>query len=209
MMGLIPFEGDILIEGKSLKDMKRKEISQKIALMSQNQLINGDYDVETVVSMGRYAHQPKSLFNHLSDQDNELVETVLKQVGLWELRKKSVARLSGGQRQMVFLAKTIVQTPKIILLDEPSNHLDIKYQLELLSFLKIWHNKHKTTMIGVFHDINLAAQFSEDFLMLKKGEIIYSGKISNQTTLEAINELYEIDVIDYYQKSLKRWSNIL
>ena len=102
--------------------------------------------------------------------------------------------LSGGELQRAGMAKVMLLNPKIILLDEPTTYLDIRYQLELLRLLKEINQKYKITIIMVLHDINQAIQYSDNIIAIKKGRIIVEGKSNEVITSEVIREIYGIDL---------------
>ena len=124
--------------GSNLRTLPIRQRAQKMALMSQFSPATFDYTVYVAVMLGRYAHQASGLLSGESAADRRAVEESLRLTGTWFLREHLVTRLSGGQLQRVFLARTFAQEPKAILLDEPTNHLDLRYQVELIESLKAW-----------------------------------------------------------------------
>ena len=140
-------------------------------------------------------------------EDKERVLQVMKELNLYEIRKRQLSTLSGGQLQRVFFARTLLQNPDIILLDEPNNHLDIYYQLEMLRYLDKYLDQEKT-VIAVFHDINLALSFSENILVLKEGKVLSHGKAEEILTRDFLIQLYQTDVLDYMLKKHTFWQKI-
>jgi len=203
--GFLPVKGDILIDGKSIKKMKRHEIAKKIAVMSQITNVYFSYSVYETVLLGRYLYMKGNIFKNISDEDRKIAEEVIRAVGLWDDRNKQIDTLSGGQLQRVFLARTLAQDPDIILLDEPTNHLDIKYQKELMDYLYKWSKEGNHSVIGVFHDINLAMTLADDLLVLDEGEAVGYGKPEDVISNNLLNKVYKMDIVDYMVKSLKRW----
>ena len=133
--GLVPYSGSVLIDGQEVHGQKRKELATKVAMMSQFTTVAFDYTVYETVLMGAYRQQAQRFLPIVSKQEKERVLYYLERTGLLPLKDKVVNQLSGGQQQRVFLAKLFVQDPEIILLDEPNNHLDIRYQQELIQQL--------------------------------------------------------------------------
>ena len=202
---LLPSKGDIEIDGKSVKKMKHREISLKIAMLSQTPTIYFSYSVFETVMMGRYLHIKDRFFGLPSEEDKAYVMRCLEAVNLTEEKDREITTLSGGQLQRVFLARTLAQEPAIILLDEPTNHLDLKYQIEIIEYLKEWATGNNRVIIGVLHDINLAMRLSDNIMVMKNGEIQACGKTHEVITDNLLENVYEIDVAQYMRESLKKW----
>ena len=204
MASLIDFTGEITMDGRSIKDMKRKEIAKEIAVLSQVSTIYFPYSVYDTVMLGRYQHF-SGLFGNPSKEDKEKVEECLETVGLQDERSKPIDQLSGGQRQRVFLAQVLAQNPKMILLDEPTNHLDIKHQLELIDYLKKWTATGEHSVIGVLHDINLALRLSDQVIIMKDGDFKAAGHFDEIAGPEFLNEIYETDIAGFMKESFEKW----
>ncbi|MGX7030172.1 ABC transporter ATP-binding protein [Vagococcus zengguangii] len=209
ILNVVPFSGDVLINGQSVKKYSRKTLAKEVALLSQHQHVQAGYSVKDIVMMGCFARQKTGLFTSYKKEDVAYVENILADLGLWELKDQEVLKLSGGQKQLVFLAKTMAQAPNLLLLDEPSNHLDIKYQLQMIAFLKKWQVQHQSQIIGVFHDVNLALNLSDNLLMMKQGEIVVKGNFSEIGTQNNFQTLYDTELVEYYLASLEKWQQLL
>ncbi|MDR1773905.1 MAG: ABC transporter ATP-binding protein [Clostridioides sp.] len=205
---LVEFSGEVTLDDKSIKSMKRSEIASKIALMSQISTVYFPYTVFEIVMMGRYHKIKNSFFSSPSKTDKEFVEHCLEYTGLEDLRNRPINTLSGGQLQRVYLARTLAQDPQIILLDEPNNHMDIKHQIELLDYLRKFSEDKEHIIIGVFHDINLALSFTEKVMFLKDGDIRGFGNFKNIVSGEFLEGIYDLDVLSYMQKNDKIWNEI-
>jgi len=206
--GLIPSSGNIVIDGKNIRKMKRKEIATKLTLMSQNSSVYFPYQVYDAVMLGRFNKMKRTMLGSVPNKkDHECVEEWLNKTGLSDIKFKRLDELSGGQLQRVFLAQAIVQEPDIILLDEPTNHLDIKYQLELINHLKVWSKENNRMVIGVFHDINLALQLSENLIFLKEGQLAGKGKADQLMNTHFLQKIYGIDIHKYMIESLEKWTS--
>ncbi|MCL2759429.1 MAG: ABC transporter ATP-binding protein [Treponema sp.] len=201
---IIDYRGDVLINEQNSSTIPRKELAKKIALLSQSAQVFFPYTVYETVSMGRYAYSQGFLKN-LSSEDKDTIEDILKKLDIWDIKDRLIDELSGGTLQRVFLARTLVQTPDLILLDEPANHLDLKHQIELLKFLKKWVNEKNKTLIGVFHDLNLARQFGDIAIILNNGKIAANGKINEVLNSKVLNDVYGIDIQGFMKESLKNW----
>ncbi|MGL5973314.1 MAG: ABC transporter ATP-binding protein [Oscillospiraceae bacterium] len=204
--GILPISsGDIFINGVNIRTLKRKDISRKMALLSQLTTQIFSYTVFDTVMLGRYVHNKNSIFQKKDDVDKRMVLDCLDKTGVLNLKDTLITELSGGQLQRVFLARVFAQDPDIILLDEPTNHLDLKYQVELINNLRQWSEQKNKCVVGVLHDVNLALSFADKILLLDKGEIIsYENK--QNFDLSLINKIYDMDVKKHMINSLKIWS---
>jgi iron complex transport system ATP-binding protein len=205
MAGIIPAKGEILIGGRPLSGMRRREIAKKIAVMSQITTLYFPYTVYETVMLGRYQHMKRALFGQISARDREAVRRCLEKTGLWDLRDRMIDRLSGGQRQRVFLAQALAQEPDMILLDEPTNHLDIKHQVELIDALHEWTADGAHSVIGVFHDVNLALRLSDEVVFMKDGRVCGSGAFGEVATRAFLRDVYGMDVTQFMRQSLEKW----
>jgi len=205
LAGVIPWRGSVWADGVLLRGLSPKQRAKKIALMSQFSRAAFDYTVYEAVMLGRYAHRSDSLFPSETAADRGAVETALRRTGVWELREKLVTRLSGGQLQRVFLARTFAQEPQVILLDEPANHLDPRYQAELLESLRDWTADGKRCVAGVFHDISLALAFADTALLLEEGRVLACGPVE-ELDEKLLNRLYGMDVRSYMREMYGRWT---
>jgi iron complex transport system ATP-binding protein len=202
--GLIPYQGTVMLGGQDTATLRKKELSKKVALLSQTSNIYFSYSVYETVMHGRYVHLKNTFFKGETRLDQEVVLSCLKRTGLLELKDKNIKELSGGQLQRVFLARVLAQEPEIILLDEPTNHLDLRYQLELMTYLDEWVQVPDRIVVGVVHDMNLAFYFADDLMMIKDGKIVAWDRCES-IDLDLINQIFDIDVTTYMKQSLKKW----
>lgn len=202
--GLIPYEGKIEIDDCDAAILSKKELSKKVALLSQTSTIHFPYSVYETVMQGRYVHLKDGFFKGESPQDHQVVQACLKTVGLLKIQDRSISELSGGQLQRVFLARVFAQEPDIILLDEPTNHLDLRYQLELMDYLDQWVKKPGRIVVGVVHDMNLALSFADEVIMLKEGKV-FAHQPVEALELDLIDATFDTKVQDYMRNSLKKW----
>jgi iron complex transport system ATP-binding protein len=201
---IIPYRGEVRLEGRDTAFFSRKELAKKIAILGQNAQIYFPYSVWETVSLGRYAYS-KGFLKNLSAEDKAIIEDTLKKLDIWDIKNRMIDELSGGQLQRVFLAKTLVQTPELILLDEPTNHLDLKNQIELLRFLQSWTKENNKTLIGVFHDLNLARHFGNTALLMNDGKIAAWDGIEETLNSETLRAVYGIDIQGFMLESLEKW----
>ena len=202
---IIEYRGNISINGEDISFVKRKEFAKKIALLSQSAQIFFPYTVYETVSMGRYAYS-QGLLKNLTLKDKAVIEDIAKKLDIWDMKDRMIDELSGGTLQRVFLARTLAQTPDIILLDEPANHLDLKHQIELLDFLKAWVKENNKILIGVFHDLNLARLFGDTAVIMNGGVIAANGKIDDMLNSDVLNNVYGIDIRNFMKKSFNTWN---
>ncbi|MEI7616964.1 MAG: ABC transporter ATP-binding protein, partial [Actinomycetota bacterium] len=151
---LTGYEGEILIEGKNIKDLSQIEIAKKIAVVPQSTSLGFNFSVFETVMMGRYPYL--SRFKNESQEDRKIVAEVMKLTRTEIFKNKNYNELSGGEKQRVIIAQTLVQDSPIIILDEPTSHLDINFQIEFMELFFSLFKNSKKTIIGIFHDINLA-----------------------------------------------------
>ena len=202
---ILPAKGTISLNNKPFSGMNRREISTKIAMLSQQPAIYFSYSVFDTVMMGRYLHIKDRFLGMPSEKDKDVVIQSLKAVNMLSAKDNEITKLSGGQLQRVFLARVLAQEPQIILLDEPTNHLDLKCQIEIVDYLKQWSKQSGRIVIGVLHDINLALELSEHLLVMKDGEIRINGAAEKIVADGLLDGIYDMNVTDYMKKSFKRW----
>ena len=201
---LIDYRGSVFINDKDISAIPRRELAKKIALLSQSSQVFFPYTVYETVSMGRYAYL-QGFMKNLSAEDIKIIEDTIKELDMWDIKDRMLDELSGGTLQRVFLARTLVQTPDIILLDEPANHLDLKHQIELLDFLKNWVKENNKVLVGVFHDLNLARLFGDTAVILNNGVVSANGKTDDVLNNNVLNDVYDIDIQGFMKKSFEYW----
>lgn len=206
--GLIESRGELDLNGRPIRAMRRPEIASHIAVMSQMSTIYFSFSVYETVMMGRYQKMRRGLFSIPSKEDKRCVEEYLRATGMMEMKDRQISELSGGQLQRVFLARTLAQEPEIILLDEPTNHLDLKHQTELVTYLKTWSRENGRTVIGVLHDINLSLTLSDQLLFMKDGRIAGMGAANTVLHRDFLQQVYEMDVAQYMLDALKKWEQV-
>lgn len=207
LAGLLPHEGKVTAEGRDLAAMDRRQLARTVALLSQISSVYFSYTVYETVLMGRYAHQTGGAFSGPGPEDRAIALECMERTGVADLRDRQVTELSGGQLQRVFLARTFAQQPRIILLDEPTNHLDLKYQVELVQELKAWASGEGRCVVGVLHDVNLALDLADLFLLMEEGRARYFGPAA-EFDPAALNRVYQMDVGGYMRRSLQRWEEL-
>lgn len=188
---LVPGQGKVLLKGKPISRYKRIDVAKEIAMVGQEDHFRFPFSVFEVVLMGRFPYTGSYGFENKKDLD--VAYNALKLTGTLDLARRSIYEISGGERQRVFLARAIAQEPSIILLDEITSFLDIKFKRDifiLLSSLK----KRKISLVIASHDIELMARYCEKIILLKKGQIFAMGKPYQILTEKNISLVYECPV---------------
>lgn len=186
---LVPSKGYVLLDNKDIKTYSKKQIAQKISVLSQHVVDGFQFTVYEIVSLGRYAHQ-QGLFSTWTDEDERIVQLTMEQTGVTSLKDRTLDSLSGGEKQRVFLAQCLAQQPDIIILDEPTNHLDIKYQIEICELLRELVDSGEMTVICIFHDLNLASLFCDEIILMKDGKLIEKNQTNKILTNKFIKDVY-------------------
>lgn len=193
--GLLPaLSGLILLNGKTVADYSRRELAKQIAVVSSD-VAAPAYTAYQMVTMGRFPHI--SRFAGLTAQDHSIVQTAMEEVDIWKKRTCLCSELSQGERQKVIIARALAQQPKLLLLDEPTAHLDVSNQYSILHLIKKLALQKEIAVVAVIHDINLAIQFSTHLLLLKNGRLLSYGRPAEVITAETLNKLYDMDFTLY------------
>jgi iron complex transport system ATP-binding protein len=204
LCGLLAYRGGISLGGRDIKRFSRRAFARKTALLGQAKSIYFPYTVYDTVAMGRYPYG-EGILKDLSKEDEAFVEGVLGELELLDDRDRYLDELSGGQLQRVFLGRTLAQDPELILLDEPTNSLDLKHQLELLRYLRRWTCDRGKTVIAVLHDLNLALAFAGRVALLDRGELAVRGRPGELLTGELLRRVYGADIKGFMLESLANW----
>jgi len=188
-----PTDGEIVLDGKNIRAYGRKETAKRVAVLQQDALPPLGYTVREVVEMGRYPYQD---WLGAEKKDPEpLIRKVMESLDLLRLSDRPVGELSGGERQRVALAKTLVQEPRVLMLDEPTTFLDIGYQLQMMDFVRSWRRDNGLTVVAVLHDLNLAAQYCDKLLALQDGGVAAEGAPGDVLTPELVLGVYGTEPI--------------
>jgi iron complex transport system ATP-binding protein len=198
------YTGVVRYLGKDLSTYKPRELAQNLGVLSQKHSVGFSFTVGEVVRLGRYAHAP-GIFSQKSGQDEEKVQNALELTGLTNLINQSVLTLSGGELQRTFLAHVLAQDPKLLLLDEPSNHLDLVYQKQIFELVRRWLREEKRAAISVVHDLSLAKAYGTHALLLDKGGEVAKGEIEKVFSPEHLDAAYSMDVYAWMNKMLNQW----
>jgi iron complex transport system ATP-binding protein len=186
---LKPTHGTVILANTSLEKYSRKDIARQIAFLEQNNISSLPFTVREVVEMGRYPWlKPLS---SPAEKDREIIDKALHCFDLEKKKNQKTDTLSGGERQLVSLARAMAQEPKILLLDEPTTYLDIGNQSLVMEYLRKWHRDWGTTIIMVIHDLNLSSQYCDNLIVLDQGTFVTSGTVEEVLQEELISETYK------------------
>lgn len=188
---LRPDAGTIRFAGSELAAYSRKALARQLALVPQNFYINFPFTVQEVVMMGRYPHMAR--FARPSAADAQIVAAVMATTGITDFAGRSIARLSGGERQRVVAARALAQDTPVLIMDEPTSNLDINHSLALLALVKDSVAKQGKTAVAVLQDLNLAALFSDELVLMKAGRIMAVGPVAEVLTSANIRAVFEVD----------------
>jgi iron complex transport system ATP-binding protein len=185
---LSPRYKSIFIDNQDICSFSNKNLAKLMAAIPQNILIDYEFTAFDVVMMGRNPY--KKRFEDFSFEDEKIVEKYMRATNTWELRDKFITELSGGEVQRVIAARALSQETEIILLDEPTSHLDIQYQIEFLNIFRSL--KSDKIIIAVLHDLNLASIFSDEIILINEGQVKAIGKPWEVINKENIKSVYNL-----------------
>lgn len=187
--GILKPRGTIRLDGKPLEDHNRDEVLKAISYLPQETATGAVLTVFEAVLLGRLS----SLGWRVRAEDKELVAGTLARLGLAELAKRPIDELSGGQKQMVSIAQSIVRGPSVLLMDEPTNSLDLQRQLELFDVIREITGENKMTTVVALHDLNLAARYAGKVVLMNQGGIEAQGRPADVITAGMIRTVYGVN----------------
>ncbi|MEF1230325.1 ATP-binding cassette domain-containing protein, partial [Vibrio fortis] len=180
--------GEVLIGDKLLAEWDTKELAKHLAVLRQSNNINMRFTVRELVCFGRFPHSQ----GRMQDNDHKVVDTALEHLGITDIQDKYLDQLSGGQRQMAFIAMVVAQDTDYVFLDEPLNNLDIKHSVEIMQTLRRLAHEFNKAVVIVIHDINFASSYSDNIVAMKRGQVIKAGKVDEVVDKEIMESIYEI-----------------
>jgi iron complex transport system ATP-binding protein len=189
---LKPGRGEIKLDGADLGNMSRKSIARSVAVVPQQFHTPFAFTVAEVVMLGRIPFL--KAFAEESTADRQLADSALEMVGIAGLRGRRFDELSGGERQKVVLSMALAQQPKLLLLDEPTLHLDITHQVEILELVRRLNAEQRLTVIAAMHDLNLASLYFDRLVLLKEGRVSADGTPAQVLTEERVRDVFSASV---------------
>ena len=190
---LKPIKGNIFIDTDDVYKMKKNILAKKISFMPQIMQFDFSFKVKDFVMFGRYPYM--NIFKLATKQDFKMVKDILNFTETTEFAERNINELSGGEKQKVLLAQTLVQQTDIIALDEPTSHLDIGSQAAIFELLKMLNEKYNKTIITTVHDLNLAGEFCSDIVLLDNKKVFNFGKPKEVLNYKDIEKIYGTTVV--------------
>ncbi len=190
---LKPERGMILLEGKDIWQMGFRELAKRIAVVPQS-FGGGSMSIEEFVLLGRIPHFERFQFLE-TKKDLEIAKRSMSLTDTLKLKGQLMGEISGGERQLVLIARALAQEPKLLLLDEPTTHLDIAHQVKILDLIKRLNREFGLTVIMVLHDLNLASEYCERLVLIGEGRIHKSGRPEEVLNYQIIEDVYKTVVV--------------
>jgi iron complex transport system ATP-binding protein len=185
---LSPSKGTIHLYNTPMNQLRKRDVARKIAVVSPMPRFHFTVSALQLVLMGRSPHMGILAFE--GKEDFEIAGEAMTLTKVQDFKNRDVFSLSGGEFQRVLIARALAQQPQIMLLDEPTSYLDIKHQMNICQLLKRMNEQKRITIISVFHDINLAAHFSDRIIVMKEGRIFRYGTPEDVVTGETLESVY-------------------
>jgi len=185
--------GTILLENIDISNFTLKEKAKKLAIVTQN-FDTPNLSVEEYVLLGRYPYNNQFQFFE-SKKDYKIAHKYMKLTDVYKYKHRILSELSGGAQQMVAITRALTQEPKILLLDEPTSHLDITHQVQILNLLKKLNKQLNLSVLMIIHDLNLAGEYCDNLIMMNNGSIYKTGTPKEVLNYKNIEEVYQTIVV--------------
>ncbi|MEV0193958.1 ABC transporter ATP-binding protein [Kitasatospora purpeofusca] len=184
---LRPSRGAVVLDGEDIATLRTRDVAKKLGLLPQSPVAPEGLTVADLVARGRHPHQ--SWLRQWSSDDASVVEGALAMTGVSELADRPVDSLSGGQRQRIWISMTLAQGTDLLLLDEPTTYLDLAHAIDVLDLVDDLHESG-CTVVMVLHDLNLAARYSDNLIVMKAGAVLAQGHPRDVVTAELLHEAF-------------------
>ena len=187
--GLLKGSGEIKICGKNIREYKRKDLAAHISYLSQDTASNSLLSVFEVVLLGRVARLSASV----PDEELTIVRDVLRRLSMEKYASRNIGELSGGQRQLVFIAQALARNPKVLVMDEPTSNLDLYYQFQIMNLLKELTVTEKFTTLVSLHQLDLVARFADKVFVINDGCVYDYGTPEKTLTAKTFRDVYRMN----------------
>jgi iron complex transport system ATP-binding protein len=199
ILGLVqPVSGRVLVQGTPVSELSTRARARRMAWVPQQEVATDDLPVEDFVSLGRYPYQGS--YSPVSEEDKRAVELALTEASMQSFRNRGILELSGGERQRALYARALAQGAPILILDEPTSHLDVAYQLEVLGKLSAFRAGGRgRAVIASMHDLNMASRFADRILWLAHGRCITVGPPEMTVTSDRVFEVFGVESVIHHR----------
>jgi len=200
--------GTVLIDDDDINDITKREIAQKLAVVPQNNEVSFSFTVTDIVMMGRMPSLDR--FQTESEEDLRIVFDAMEKTNILQFADRYINHLSGGERQRAIIARALAQRPKILLMDEPTLHLDVNHQLDVLDMVRTLSKENKLTVVIVSHDLSLAARYCQRLILISDHHIVAHGSVKDVLTPENMRKVFSIDAyLEYNERVDSHVVNII
>jgi len=189
---LKPAGGTIYLDGKGLRKYSRKALARLVSYVPQIPSSAFAFPVEEIVLMGRYAHA--GVMGLASEQDRAVARAAMEMTETLAYVGRTLDELSGGEAQCVMIARALCQQGAVLLLDEPTSHLDIRNQLKIYRMMQRLAHEWRMAVVCVSHDINLAARFADELVVMRQGRVIAAGPGEEVVREDVLRRAYDVDI---------------
>ncbi len=190
---LSPTSGKVTLDGNDVASIKQVEVARRIAMVPQDNHLDFPFTVQQTVLMGRYPHLRR--WQREGEKDRKAAAHSMQVTATHHLAERPVTSLSGGERQRVAVARALAQEPEVLLLDEPTAHLDIAHQAQILELIRRLNRERGLTVVAALHDLNLASTYIDLLALLKDGRMIDFGPPQKVLTADNIGSVYGVKVL--------------
>ncbi len=182
--------GLVFVDDKELKEWKSKELAKRLSILKQTNHLNIRLTIRELVSFGRFPHSN----GRITSEDEKHINNAIAYLGLEELQDRFLDELSGGQRQMAYIAMVIAQDSEYIFLDEPLNNLDMKHSVQIMKVIRRLVDELNKTVMVVIHDINFVSCYADYVIAMKNGKIVQCGDTSEIIESAVLKEVYDLNI---------------
>ncbi len=200
----VPYTGDVRFDGQDVSKMKPAKRARAMGMLAQSHAGGYSFTVGEIVRLGRYAYAP-GVFARRDGTDEAHVQQALEITGMSPLVHQAANTLSGGELQRAFLAQLFAQDPRLLMLDEPSNHLDLVYQKQVFGLIGAWLHETGRAVVSVVHDLSLARIYGTRALLLERGKVASLDETPKALSRENLERVYHMDVYAWMRGLLSGW----